>query len=53
MDCPKARKKLFKKQYAETNIVLNVPGAFEIPLMLKIFVDSGKFEGLIALGCVI
>ena len=54
MDCSKARKKLFKKQHAEKNIeVINIPGAFEIPLMLKILVDSGKFKGLIALGCVI
>ncbi|MDP1760409.1 MAG: riboflavin synthase, partial [Candidatus Woesebacteria bacterium] len=33
--------------------IINVPGVFEIPLMLKILADSGKFKGLIALGCVI
>ena len=37
MDCSKARKKLSKKHLAEKNIeVINIPGTFEIPLMLKI-----------------
>ena len=41
----KGAQKAFKKQYAEKNIeVINIPGAFEIPLMLKILVDSGKFK---------
>ena len=30
-----------------------VPGAFEIPLALKAMADSGKYDGLVALGCVI
>lgn len=43
-----------KKGTIKKNIeVITVPGAFEIPLMLKILADSGKFKGLIALGCVI
>ena len=30
-----------------------VPGALEIPLALKVMADSGDFDALIALGCVI
>ena len=30
-----------------------VPGAFEIPLALKKVVDTGKFDGIVALGAVI
>ena len=30
-----------------------VPGALEIPLVLKVMADSGGFDALIALGCVI
>ena len=30
-----------------------MPGAFEIPLALKKVVDTGKFDGIVALGAVI
>jgi 6,7-dimethyl-8-ribityllumazine synthase len=30
-----------------------VPGALEIPVVLKALADSGEFDALIALGCVI
>ncbi|HEX5420767.1 MAG TPA: 6,7-dimethyl-8-ribityllumazine synthase [Gammaproteobacteria bacterium] len=33
--------------------VVRVPGAFEIPLALKKMAASGKYDGLVALGCVI
>ncbi|MDH4330367.1 MAG: 6,7-dimethyl-8-ribityllumazine synthase [Candidatus Moranbacteria bacterium] len=33
--------------------VVKVPGAFELPLMCKKMVVSGKFDALVALGCVI
>ncbi len=32
---------------------VSVPGALEIPLALKAMADSGDFDALIALGCVI
>jgi 6,7-dimethyl-8-ribityllumazine synthase len=32
---------------------LTVPGALEIPLALKLLADSGDYDALIALGCVI
>ena len=32
---------------------VTVPGALEIPLALKVLADSGDFDALIALGCVI
>lgn len=39
---------------AEDNItVVRVPGAVEIPLALDAMAKSGKFDALIALGCVI
>jgi 6,7-dimethyl-8-ribityllumazine synthase len=33
--------------------VLHVPGAFEIPLAAKKAAQSGKFDGIVAIGCVI
>jgi len=37
-----------------TNLeVVRVPGAYEIPLALKTLASSGKYDALIALGCVI
>ena len=32
---------------------VTVPGALEIPMALKVMADSGDFDALIALGCVI
>ncbi len=32
---------------------VNVPGALEIPIALKAMADSGDFDALIAIGCVI
>ncbi|WP_108649814.1 6,7-dimethyl-8-ribityllumazine synthase [Dongshaea marina] len=41
-------------QVAESNItVIYVPGAFEIPLASKRLAASGKFDAVVALGCVI
>ncbi len=37
----------------ETVRVFEVPGAFEIPLVAQKVAQSGKFDGVIALGCVI
>ncbi len=37
----------------ENITVSYVPGAFEIPLMVKKLADSGDFDGVIALGAVI
>lgn len=33
--------------------IFEVPGAFEIPFMAQKLIDSKKFAGIIALGCVI
>ena len=33
--------------------VVRVPGAFEMPLVLKAMAESKKYDALIALGCVI
>lgn len=37
---------------ADTQLV-TVPGALEIPLVLQTMAQSGKFDALVALGCVI
>jgi 6,7-dimethyl-8-ribityllumazine synthase len=34
-------------------VVLKVPGALEIPLMLQWMAQSGRFDALVAVGCVI
>lgn len=42
------------KRLGVTDVTLvNVPGALEIPLALQTMAQSGKFDGLVALGCVI
>ncbi|MBK1673490.1 6,7-dimethyl-8-ribityllumazine synthase [Ectothiorhodospira shaposhnikovii] len=33
--------------------VARVPGAYELPLAVKVMADSGKYDAIIALGCVI
>lgn len=33
--------------------VVHVPGAFELPLIAKKLADSGKFDAIVCLGCVI
>ncbi|GAA3734042.1 6,7-dimethyl-8-ribityllumazine synthase [Salinicoccus jeotgali] len=33
--------------------LFHVPGAFEIPLIAKTLADSGKYDAIVALGCVI
>ncbi|MEM7361240.1 MAG: 6,7-dimethyl-8-ribityllumazine synthase [Pseudomonadota bacterium] len=38
---------------AENITVAYVPGAFEIPLMVKKFASSGDYDGVVALGAVI
>lgn len=46
--------KLFKLGVAEADILLvTVPGALEIPLVLRRMALSGKFDALVALGAVI
>ena len=32
---------------------ITVPGALEVPLLLKVLAESGDFDALIALGCII
>ena len=49
-----AKEALLMSGTKETNIELYyVPGAFEIPLALKKAVNTGKFDGIVALGAVI
>jgi 6,7-dimethyl-8-ribityllumazine synthase len=49
-----AKEALLKHGADETDIdLLYVPGAFEIPLALKKTANSGKYDGIIALGAVI
>ncbi|MBU1287611.1 MAG: 6,7-dimethyl-8-ribityllumazine synthase, partial [Alphaproteobacteria bacterium] len=33
--------------------VMEVPGAFELPGLIAMAADSGRFDGAVALGCVI
>jgi 6,7-dimethyl-8-ribityllumazine synthase len=41
------------KVAADDIAVKTVPGALEAPLMLKKMASSGRFDGLVALGCII
>ncbi|WP_290482665.1 6,7-dimethyl-8-ribityllumazine synthase, partial [Hyphomonas sp. UBA3601] len=36
-----------------TVTVMEVPGAFELPGLIAMAADSGRFDGAVALGCVI
>ena len=38
---------------AEDLDIVRVPGAFEIPLALKLLADGDRHDGLLAIGCVI
>ncbi|HTH95219.1 MAG TPA: 6,7-dimethyl-8-ribityllumazine synthase [Rhodocyclaceae bacterium] len=42
-----------KKYGVASTVLTTVPGALEIPLTLQTMAQSGKFDALIALGCVI
>ena len=44
-----AKKKLLKRKFKAS--VLNIPGAFEIPISIRRNIN--KFDGFVALGCVI
>lgn len=33
--------------------IIRVPGAFEVPLVCKKVAESGKYDGIVAVGCVI
>ena len=33
--------------------IISVPGAFEMPLVCKKVAESGKYDGIVAVGCVI
>ena len=49
-----AKEALLKSGTKENDIeIFYVPGAFEIPLVLKKVVGTGKFDGVVALGAVI
>lgn len=49
-----ARGCLIRHGVPESHIeVIQVPGAWELPLALRWMADSGRFDGLVALGCVI
>ena len=41
------------KATGATHEVISVPGALEIPAAIVMGADTGKFDGFIALGCVI
>ena len=34
-------------------VIIRVPGAFEVPLVCKKAAESGKYDGIVAVGCVI
>ena len=38
---------------ADQLVILRVPGAFELPLAAKQLADSGQYDAVVALGCVI
>lgn len=38
---------------ADTITVIHVPGAWELPLAAKAVVETGRFDALVCLGCVI
>lgn len=49
-----ARRALERAGVAPDRIdVLRVPGAWELPLGARLAVDTGKYDGVVALGCVI
>ena len=49
-----ARQALFDNGVIESNVtIVEVPGAFELPVGARMLLQSGSFDGIICLGCVI
>ncbi len=49
-----AKATLLEYHVAESDVTcIHVPGAFELPLACKTMAETGKYDGIIALGCVI
>ena len=49
-----AQATLLEHRVAEADVTcIHVPGAFELPLACKTMAETGKYDGIIALGCVI
>lgn len=49
-----AKKALYEASFSAKNFtVVEVPGAFEIPFATAKLADSKKFDGIIALGCIL
>ncbi len=49
-----AQATLLEHRVAEADITcIHVPGAYELPLACKTMAGTGKYDGIIALGCVI
>ncbi len=43
----------FLMEEQATHDRITIDGAFELPLAMKILIETGKYDGIIALGCVI
>ncbi|MDZ4817293.1 MAG: 6,7-dimethyl-8-ribityllumazine synthase [Verrucomicrobiota bacterium] len=48
-----AAEEVLTKSHAKSVKILRVPGAFEIPSVIMQLADTGKYDGIIALGVII
>lgn len=42
-----------RQRRGEDPVIIDAPGAFELPALVSAAIESGRFDGVVALGCIV